>query len=322
MERGLVSCEWLRDELDKGGEPIRLVDATWYLPNSPFAAPEGSGGAKAEYLAGPRLPGAVFFDIDGVASAHPDGLLHMLPSEDTFAAAMAALQIERATRVVAYDRHGIFSSPRFWYTLKVAFDHPADVAVLDGGLPRWRELGYALEEGSLAPAEVPVPAPMSSWSRNPNGAWTLEGVRTNIESREALLLDARSAGRFTGTAPEPRAGMRGGHIPGSLSMPFTDLLTAAPARMLRPPKELGDCLKAAGVEIDKLSAADGIPIVTSCGSGLTACVVGLAMHQLGLPLSRWAVYDGSWAEWGSKPDTPIVRQGADGTEEPTPPANL
>jgi len=318
MESGLVSCEWLREELGREGaaQTLRVVDATWYLPNSPFAAPEGSEGAQAEYLAGPRLPGAVFFDIDGVSSAHPDGLAHMLPSEDTFAAAMAALGVERSTRVVAYDRHGIFSSPRVWYTLKVAFDHPAEVAVLDGGLPRWKELGFPLEEGTLPPPRPP--APVAEWSRRPGSAWELERVRRNIEAREALLVDARAAGRFAGTAPEPRAGMRGGSIPGSVNVPFADLLTAGPARMLKPPEELRDRLKAAGVDVEKLGATDGTPIVTSCGSGLTACVVGLAMHQLGLPLSRWAVYDGSWSEWGSQPDTPIVRQGADGKEEPVP----
>lgn len=317
MEKGLVSCEWLRAELDKEGsvDPIRVVDATWYLPNSPFAAPAGSGGAQADYLAGPRLPGAAFFDIDGVSSPHPAGVPHMLPSEETFSAAMAALGIERSTRVVAYDRHGIFSAPRFWYTLKVAFGHPADVAVLDGGMPRWKELGFPLEEGEAPPP--PAPAPVAAWQRVPGSSWDSEQVRKNAEAREALLIDARGAGRFLGTAPEPRAGMRGGHIPGSVNVPFSDLLTAAPA-MLRPPEELLERLKAAGVPVDTLKAADEPPMVTSCGSGLTACIVGLAMHQLGLPASRWAVYDGSWSEWGSRSDTPILRQGADGKEEVVP----
>jgi len=316
MERGLVSCEWLRDELAKSGsdDPIRLVDATWYLPNSPYAAPEGSGGAQADYLSGPRLPGAVFFDIDGVASSHPNGVPHMLPNEETFCAAMAALGIERSTRVIAYDRHGIFSAPRFWYTLKVAFGHPSDVAVLDGGLPRWKELGLPLEEGE--PPPPPPPAPVGAWQRTPHSSWALEDVRRNVGTGEALLVDARGAGRFLGTAPEPRPGMRGGHVPGSANVPFSDLLSAS--RTLRAPEELADRFKAAGVPVDKLAAADGSSIVTSCGSGLTACIAGLAMHQLGLPFTRWAVYDGSWAEWGTRPDTPIVRQGADGKEEAVP----
>ncbi|CAJ1337738.1 unnamed protein product [Effrenium voratum] len=140
MESGLVSCEWLKAELDAPSGPLKIVEATWYLPNSPFAAPEGSS-PQAEYTKGPRLPGAQFFDIDGVAA--DSSLPHMLPDEERFSAAMAALGIEPGTRVVAYDRLGLFSSPRFWYTLKVAFGHPAPVAVLDGGLPRWKELGRA-----------------------------------------------------------------------------------------------------------------------------------------------------------------------------------
>lgn len=319
MEKGLVSCEWLRDELRKSGsvDPIRVVDATWYLPNSPFAAPEDSGGAQADYLAGPRLPGAVFFDIDAVSSPHAAGLPHMLPSEETFSAAMAALGIERSTRVVAYDRHGIFSAPRLWYTLKVAFGHPADVAVLDGGMPRWKELGFPLEEGEVP--LPPAPAPMAVWQRVPGSSWELERVRRNTETREALVVDARGAARFLGTAPEPRPGVRSGHIPGSVNVPFADLLTtAAPSGLLRPPEELRERFKAAGVPADNFKAADDLPIVTSCGSGLTACIVGLAMHQLGMPLSRWAVYDGSWSEWGGRSDTQIVRQGADGKEEPAP----
>jgi len=316
MEGGLVSCEWLREELERAGsaDPIRLVDATWYLPNSPYAAPEGSGGARAEYLAGPRLPGAVFFDIDEVASPDPNGVPHMLPTEETFASAMAALGIAPSTRVVVYDRHGIFSAPRFWYTLKVAFGHPSDVAVLDGGLPRWRDLGLPLEDGP--PSAPPSSTSAGAWRRVAGTSWALEDVRRNVETKEALLLDARGAGRFLGTAPEPRPGMRGGHVPGSMNVPFPDLLTAG--GMLRSPEELRSSLRAAGMPADKLSASHGPPIVTSCGSGLTACIVGLAMHQLGLPLSRWAVYDGSWAEWGARSDTPIVRRGDDGKEEAVP----
>ncbi|CAK0911097.1 unnamed protein product, partial [Prorocentrum cordatum] len=141
MERGLVSCEWLRAELGREytDDEITSARGPTDLPGSPFAGPEGSSGAQADHIAGPRLPGAVFFDIDGVAAQHPAGLKHMLPSEEMFAAAMAAMGITPTTRVVVYDRHGVFSSPRFWWTLKLAFGHPAGVAVLDGGLPRWKE---------------------------------------------------------------------------------------------------------------------------------------------------------------------------------------
>jgi len=239
----------------------------------------------------------------------------MLPDEQTFTASMAELGISRNTRVVVYDRHGIFSSPRFWYTLKVAFGHPAEVAVLDGGLPRWKELGFPLEETVVS--DSAKAAPEDEWQRVAGTSWTLEEVKGNIDAREALLVDARPAGRFLGTVPEPRAGMRGGYMPGSVNVPFINLLTAPP-RMLRPPKELSTQLQSAGVQLEQLEASAGISVVTSCGSGLTACVVGLAMHQLGLPLEKWAVYDGSWAEWGARQDTPIVKQAADGSEEPVP----
>lgn len=312
METGLVSCEWLRAELAAGKEPIRIVDATWYLPNSPFAAPAGSECAQAEFLAGPRLPSAVFFDIDAVATRNSDGLPHMLPSDETFAATMAALGIEKDTRIVAYDRHGIFSAPRFWYTMKVAFDHPGEVGVLDGGLPRWQALGFPIEMG---PPEMPPPAPMSAWNRRPDSAWDLDQVRSNIDSKEALLLDARPAGRFHGEIPEPRAGMRGGHVPGSLNIPFPSVLTAN-REMLRP-EELSGVMHRAGFSPEGLESA-GSKVVGTCGSGLSACILGLALHQLGMPLSRFAVYDGSWSEWGAHKDTPIVRRGTDGQDEVVP----
>eukprot|EP00441_Pelagodinium_beii_P010875 CAMPEP_0197682556 /NCGR_PEP_ID=MMETSP1338-20131121/96625_1 /TAXON_ID=43686 ORGANISM="Pelagodinium beii, Strain RCC1491" /NCGR_SAMPLE_ID=MMETSP1338 /ASSEMBLY_ACC=CAM_ASM_000754 /LENGTH=296 /DNA_ID=CAMNT_0043264025 /DNA_START=179 /DNA_END=1065 /DNA_ORIENTATION=- len=294
MESGLVSCEWLKAELEAPKAPLRVVDATWYLPNSPFAAPEGSKGAQAEFLAGPRLPGSVFFDIDAVSTVHPQNLPHMLPDEDTFAAAMAAIGVEPSTRVVCYDRLGVFSAPRLWYTLKVVFGHE-EVAVLNGGLPRWQELGYPLEEGP--PPLPPAPSAMAKWTKNSSAVWDKAQVLENIKTPAAKIIDARPAPRFYGEVPEPRPGMRGGHMPGSLNVPFVSLLSGPP-RMMRPAEELQKQLQDAGLATGSFSKPDGETLVTSCGSGLTACVISLAMHQVGLPVSRMSLYDGAWTEWG------------------------
>lgn len=315
MSSGLVSCEWLKREMDSTTGPLKLVDATWYLPGSPFAPPEGSEGAQSDYMKGPRLPGSVFFDIDAVSTPSPTGLPHMLPDEATFSAAMSALGIQPGTRVVAYDRLGIFSSPRFWYTLKVVFGHSAEVAVLDGGLPRWQELGYPVEEGPLP--QPPAPAPVAAWKKDVSVPWDKAQMLRNVETHEALVLDARPGPRFHGEAPEPRPGMRSGHMPGSLNLPFLTVLTG-PLRhgAMLPATELKKVVLAAGVPEESLASSK--QIVNTCGSGMTACIVHLALHQLGAPLDRLKLYDGSWSEWGALQDTPIVKRGAAGQEEIVP----
>lgn len=300
METGLVSCEWLKAELDAPSGPLKLVEATWYMPKTVFGPPEGSEGPQGDFMKGPRLPGAGFFDIDGVAAADT-GLPHMLPDEETFAAAMAALGIEPGTRVVAYDRLGVFSSPRFWYTLKVAFGHPAEVAVLDGGLPRWKELGYPLEEGLPEPS---APAKMCRWSKVPEAVWDKSQVLANIHSKQALHLDARPVGRFHGEQPEPRPKLRWGHVPGSVSLEAVALLKLP--YMLNQ-KDLQLVVEGAGIKLEHLRGDIGPRILTSCGSGMTACILGLGLHQLGMPLSRWSVYDASWCEWGADQETQIGR---------------
>eukprot|EP00928_Gymnodinium_smaydae_P072238 TRINITY_DN55635_c0_g1_i1.p1 TRINITY_DN55635_c0_g1~~TRINITY_DN55635_c0_g1_i1.p1 ORF type:complete len:349 (+),score=80.26 TRINITY_DN55635_c0_g1_i1:122-1048(+) len=308
MERGLVSCEWLATSLrDRSAEHRpKLVDATWFLPNSPFAAPEDST-ALAEYEKR-RIPGAVFFDIDRVADVSVP-IPHMLPTADTLAEALAALGISRTSEVVVYDQHGIFSAPRVWYTLK-AFGHPS-VAVLDGGLPQWQRDGHALDE---RPPAAPEPVPRETWTLNTSMVWNLEQVVGNIKEPSAKILDARPAARFSGSAPEPRAGMRGGHVPGSANVPFPSLLT--PERTMKDAKSLVSIFSDAGVETN---AATSQRLVTSCGSGLTACIVGLALRQINFPVeSNWAVYDGSWSEYGSRSDTPIVKDGPDGTDVEVP----
>jgi thiosulfate/3-mercaptopyruvate sulfurtransferase len=241
--------------------------------------------ARAEFEAA-HIPGAVFFDIDAIAD-HRTSLPHMLPSAAEFAAAAGALGIGSGDRVVVYDVRGVVSAARVWWSFR-AFGHDA-VAVLDGGLKKWRAEGRPVESGA------PKPAPRAFGARpRPELVRDLDAMRANLGSRAAQVLDARSAGRFAGTEPEPRPGLRGGHIPGSLNLPYETLYR--PDGTLRSPGELRGAVQAAGVDL-------GRPIVTTCGSGVTASVLALALHLLGRP--DVAVYDGSWSEWGGRADTPI-----------------
>ncbi len=272
----LVSTAWLAARI---GEPgLVVLDATFFLPA------EGRD-ARGEF-ARARLPGAGFFDIEAIADDET-ALPHMVPSAGRFARLVAELGVSDDSRVVFYDAKGLFSAARGWWLMRL-FGHDA-VAVLDGGLPKWRLEGRAVEGG---PAREAVPGRFAPTLR----AGLLRGVGDmldNLASGEALVLDARSAGRFSGEAPEPRAGMAGGHIPGSASVPYSELL-AADQTMLAP-----DALRA------RLAAAgaDGRrPVVTSCGTGVTAAVVSLALVVAGLPPG--ALYDGSWTEWAQRADTP------------------
>ncbi|HQT47673.1 MAG TPA: 3-mercaptopyruvate sulfurtransferase [Acidocella sp.] len=271
----LVSVSWLRERL--GTPQLRVVDATYYLPNE-------AKDAAALFAAG-HIPGAGFFDIDAVAETS-SGLPHMLPSPEVFAAAVGALGIGNASQVVVYDQRGVFSSARLWWMFQV-FGHDA-VAVLDGGLPAWREAGSPLETG---PA-TSVPARFTVDFR-PHLVRSLAQMRDNVEHRRELVLDARAAGRFDGSVPEPRPGMRSGHIPGARSLPFTALLEN---QHFLPPAQLAETFAAAGV-------TPGTPVVTSCGSGVTAAVLTLGMVLAGL--QQGSLYDGSWSEWGARADTPV-----------------
>lgn len=272
----LVSTAWLAERL---GEPgLVVLDASYFLPT------EGRD-ARGEFAAA-RVPGAGFFDIEAIADDETP-LPHMMPSAGRFARLVGALGVSDGSRVVFYDAKGLFSAARGWWLMRL-FGHDA-VAVLDGGLPKWRSEGRAVEGG---PAREAVPGRFTPTLR----AGLLRGVGDmldNLASGEALVLDARSAGRFSGEAPEPRAGMAGGHIPGAASVPYSELL-AADGTML-PPDALRARLAAAG--------ADGRrPVVTSCGTGVTAAVVSLALVVAGLPPG--ALYDGSWTEWAQRADTP------------------
>jgi len=258
---------------------VRVVDARYYLPH------EGLD-PRAEYEAH-HIPGAVFFDIDEIAdSASP--LPHMLPPPEKFSARVRKLGLGDGVRIVVYDQRGIMSAPRAWWTFRY-FGH-RDVAVLDGGLPKWMAEGRALDEGPGRAGERHFTARVNSLMVRER-----EQILRNIERGWEQVVDARSAGRFEGREPEPREGLRGGHIPGSLCLPFTDLVDPA-TQTMRPPDELKKRFAAAGIDLTR-------PVVTTCGSGITAAVLSLGLHLVGH--FDTALYDGSWAEWGLPGDTPV-----------------
>ena len=274
---GLVSAAWLAAHLD---DPrVRVLDGTYHLPTA-------KRDGNAEFLER-HIPGAARFDIDDVCDPD-DPLPHMIPSAERFAEKVGALGIGNGDTVVVYDVYGLQSAARTWWMFRL-FGHDR-VAVLDGGLPAWTAAGGALAAGPT----TPTPASFTARLR-PELVCRREDLLANIQSGAEQVADARSAGRFTGEEPEPRAGMRSGHIPGSRSLPFTTLLDPATKTVL-PADELQAAFDRAGIDPSK-------PTVASCGSGVTACVIALAAHRLGH--SGVAVYDGSWSEWGGRQDTPI-----------------
>jgi thiosulfate/3-mercaptopyruvate sulfurtransferase len=275
--RPLVTTEWLGAEL---GKPDLVVfDATKYLPHEPK---DGFTEFRAAHI-----PGARYFDIDDVADPDTD-LPHMVPTPGRFAKLMGAMGVGNATRVVFYDQKGLASAARGWWLMGL-FGHDA-AAVLDGGLPDWRGKGQPLESGDPA---APVAATFRPDFR-PTRLRGIGDILANVGTRAELILDARAAGRFTGELAEPRAGMRSGHIPGSTSLPYTELLSESGT--FYAPDVLRARFAAAG--------ADGSRrLVTSCGSGVTACILTLGLRLAGLP--EGAVYDGSWTEWGGRADTPV-----------------
>jgi thiosulfate/3-mercaptopyruvate sulfurtransferase len=274
----LVSTDWLAAELGK--RDLVVFDATKYLPN------EDKDGL-AEFRRA-RIPGARYFDIDQIADPDTD-LPHMVPTPGRFAKLVGALGVSNASRIVFYDQKGLASAARGWWLMGL-FGHDA-AAVLDGGLPKWQREGRPINSGEPA-------APQPASYRPDYRAAKLRGigdVLNNVKTAAELVLDARAAGRFTGEVAEPRAGMRSGHIPGSASLPYTDLLNADGT--FHSADAVRARLAQAGVDGSR-------PLVTSCGSGVTACILTLGLRIAGLP--EGAVYDGSWTEWGGRADTPVV----------------
>lgn len=271
----MVSTAELASEL--GAPDLRLLDSSWFMDGR-----DARAGWRAAHI-----PGAGFFDIDAVAD--PDSSLpHMLPSPEAFAVAAGALGISRDDRIVIYDQAGLFSAPRGWWTFRAM--GATRVRVLDGGLPKWRAEGRRLESGSEAAAPaVFEPRFQGHLVRN------FDQVRANLEAQTFQLLDARAAPRFRGETPEPRAGLRSGHAPGAVNTPFAELLQANGT--------LKDRVALQALFAEKSVNLQGA-LVATCGSGLTAAIVALALARLGR--SDVAIYDGSWSEWGSRGDAPVA----------------
>ena len=274
----LVSTEWLATHLD--APDLRIVDGTFTLPG---VTPTGH-----ELYAARHIPGAVFFDIDDIADEH-NPLPHMLPSPEKFSARMRKLGLGDGHKIVCYDSAGLSSAGRPWWMLRV-FGHQ-DVAILDGGLPKWQAEGRPLTDDIPALRERHFTARLNTLLVRDKAQ-----MLGNLTAEREQVIDARSRARFEGSAKEPRAGLRSGHIPGSLNLPF-DELTDRETRTLLPAEALAARFAAAGLERGK-------PVVASCGSGVTACALAFGLHLLGWPDA--AVYDGSWSEWGLPGDTPIA----------------